>query len=174
MTTSLALRWPAGLIAPSRSTAQSDSALQLDKMAEQTRSHLLKSYTVRQGIEGALEELEETRKEASFQGWNGYGADPIETGAYLCAKLFLESMPSTAPVPEISADPDGDVALDWFFGDRRILSVSISPTGRCSFAWILGQRTYRGTEWFNDGIPESIANALSRLARESIPTPYTR
>jgi hypothetical protein len=167
MTSSAVLAARSGLIAPRRSTAQSESATRLAAMVEEARQQLWTSYSVRRGYERALGELDDTKKEASVEGWNGYGARPMNLEAYLNARTFLESMPSTAPFPEISADPDGDVALDWSFSPGRALSVSISPTGRCSFAWMRGHRTYRGTDWLEDGIPASIANALWRLAVES-------
>jgi hypothetical protein len=135
-------------------------------MVEQIRMHLLSSYSVRRGAERALDELEQVRAEASTYGWDGYGAKPMDADAYVNARLFLETLPTTAPSPEISADPDGDVALDWSFGPRKALSISISRTGRCTFAWIRGRRTVRGTDWFDDAIPVPIANALSQLARE--------
>src|SRR5206468_1276723 len=115
MTSSAVLAPRSGLIAPNRSTAQSESAARLAAIVEKVRMHLLDSYSVRQGYERALGELEDTKKEASVEGWNGYGARPMNPEAYMNARVFLESMPSTAPFPEISADPDGDVALDWSF-----------------------------------------------------------
>jgi len=167
MTSSTAFAPRSGFIAPSKSTAQSESASRLAEIVENARRHLLKSYSVRRGYERALGELEEAKKEASVEGWNGYGARPMNSEAYINAKMFLESMPSTAPFPEISADPDGDVALDWSFSPGRALSVSIGPTGRCSFAGMRGHRTYSGTDWLEDGIPAQIANALWQLAVES-------
>lgn len=167
MTTSVALGRRTGLISPFRSTAQSEPAAALADLAEQIRMHLLNSYTVRSGTERTLTELEEVREEASIEGWDGYGGKPMHPDAYLNAKLFLEALPTMAPSPEVSADPDGDVALDWSFGPRKALSVSISGAGRCTFASIRGHRTCRGTDWVDDdGIPESIANALWQLARE--------
>lgn len=158
----------AGLITPVRSTARSESALRLARIAEETRLHLLNSYTFRSRVERALIELDGVRKEASSPGWNGYEAKPMDPDAYANARLFLESLPTTAPRPEVSADPDGDVALDWSFGPHKALSVSISGNGRCTFAWMLGQRTYRGTEWLNNGIPGNIVNALWQLVREAL------
>jgi hypothetical protein len=158
-----------GLITPTRSTARSESATRLTDIREQIRRHLLDSYTVRRAAEGALNELDEVRMEASFEGWNGYGAKPMHPDAYQNARLFLEAMPTTAPSPEISADADGDVALDWVFGERKALSVSIGAAGRCTFAWMRGLRTYRGTDWLDDdGIPAPIANALWQLARDTV------
>lgn len=169
MISSAAIASRSGLIARSRSTAQSDSANRLAAMVEEARQHLLTSYSVRRGYERALSELEETRREASTEGWNGYDARPMNPEAYIYAKIFLESMPTTAPFPEISADPDGDVALDWSFSPGKALSVSVGPTGRCTFAWMRGHRTFRGTEWLEDGVPAPIADALWRLAVECVP-----
>ena len=168
MTTAVVLGRRSGLITPTRSTARSESAIRLTDIREQIRRHLLDSYTVRRAAEGALNELDDVRAEAGLEGWNGYGAKPMHPDAYHNAKLFLEAMPTTAPSPEVSADPDGDVALDWVFGERKALSVSVEAAGRCTFAWMRGLRTYRGTDWLDDdGIPAPIANALWQLARET-------
>jgi len=157
-----------GLITPTRSTAQSESAKVLARLAEEIRFHLLTSYTVRNGAERTLSELDEVRAEASIDGWDGYEGKPMNPEAYINAKSFIEALPTTAPLPEVSADPDGDVALDWFFAPRKALSVSISGAGRCTFAWIRGHRTFRGTDWVDDdGIPENVAEALSQLASEA-------
>ena len=154
----------AGLITPNRSNAQSESARLLLHMQEEIREHLLRSYTVRDARERLLVELDELCLEASRQGWDGYGAEPMRMDACDFAKVFIKALPTTAPLPELNADPDGEVSLDWSFGNRRALTVSIGPTGRCTFAWLLGQRTIRGTDWIEDEIPASIAFALHQLA----------
>ena len=83
------------------------------------------------------------------------------------ARIFLNALPTTAPYPEVSADPDGEVALDWFFGNRNALTISIGANGRCTFAWSRGQSTYRGTDWIDDGIPASVVFALGQLAQNT-------
>lgn len=164
-----------GLITPTHSTARSDAATLLEAMVEEIRMHLLSSFTVRSAAESRLDELEEVRAEANAQGWNGYDALAIDPDACRQAKCFLDALPTTAPSPEISADPDGEVALDWIFGRQKALSVSIGPTGRCTFAWMLGKRTFRGTDWLDDdGIPASIVQALGRLARDASPSHSSR
>jgi hypothetical protein len=169
MTTAVAvLGRRSGLIVSTRSTAQSESATRLTRIREQIRRHLLESYTARRTAETALSDLDAARKEAQVEGWDGYRAKPMHPSAYLNAKLFLEALPIITPSPEVSADPDGDVALDWVFGERKALTISIAASGRCSFAWMRGARTYRGTDWLDeDGIPTPIADALWQLARES-------
>ncbi|MGA9071994.1 MAG: hypothetical protein WB424_17155 [Terracidiphilus sp.] len=158
-----------GLIAPARSTAQSSPAKQIEFMRENIRGELLQSYVMSNAIEKVLAELNEVRAEASCTGWDGYGAHPLNPAAYDFAKRFFNAFPSSTPLPEISADTDGEVALDWIFGERRALTVSIGPTGRCTFAWMLGQKTNRGTDWIDDGIPEAIVFALGQLVRAATP-----
>lgn len=153
----------AGLIAPNRSNAQSEPARLLLQMQEDIREHLLTSYTVRDARERLLDDLESLCAEASHKGWDGYGAEPVSPDSYDYARAFIKALPTTAPLPELNADPDGEVSLDWSFGKRRALTVSVGPTGRCTFAWVLGQRSNRGTDWIEDEIPASIAFALLQL-----------
>jgi len=155
-----------GLILPARSTAQSEPAKRLDIMRERIRKHGLESYVMRNPAERALTELDELRAEASHKGWDGYGAQPLNPASFDFAIRFLNALPSAAPLPDVSADGDGEVSLDWVFGERQALTVSVGPTGRCIFAWMLGQRTYRGTDWIDDEIPDEIVSALGKLVRD--------
>jgi hypothetical protein len=155
-----------GLIAPARSTAQSEPAKEIAKLRERIREHLLASYVMSSPAEKVIAELEDVRAEASHDGWDGYDARPLDPNAYGFAKMFLNALPSTVPLPELSADTDGEVAFNWVFGDRKALTVTVGPTGRCTFAWMLGQRTYRGTDWIDDEIPEEIVSALGKLVRD--------
>ena len=154
-----------GLIIPARSTAYSEPAREIDNLREKIREHLLLSYVMSNPAGQVLTQLDEVCAEASHEGWDGYGARPLGPGAYGFAKIFLNALPSTVPLPELSADADGEVSLDWIFGERRALTVSIGPTGRCTFAWMLGQRAYQGTDWIEDEIPEEIVSALGKLVR---------
>ncbi len=151
-----------GLFVPIRSTAQNDSAR---KILENHREHMLLSYVMRNATEKLLTELDEVRTEASREGWDGYGARPLDPSSYNFAIRFLNALPTSAPLPEVSADTEGEIALDWIFGERKALTVSIGPTGRCTYAWMIGQSTHRGTEWIDDEIPEAIVFALRQLAR---------
>jgi hypothetical protein len=168
MTTTLApLGNIAGLIAPSWPTAQSEPAERIVEMREDIRRHLLGSFVISGATEQALAELEDVCDEASRAGWDGYDAQPLNQVACGFAELFLSALPTTAPRPEVSASTDGEVALDWQFGERKALTVSIGSNGRCTFAWILGQNKNRGTAWFEDEIPASIVFALNQLARDT-------
>lgn len=154
----------AGLITPNRSNAQSKQARQLLSIQEDIREYLLGSYTVRDPRERLLNELDDLLAEASLPGWDGHSGKPLDIAAYDFARMLIRALPTTAPLPEVSADPDGEVSLDWSFGYRRALTVSVGPTGRCAYAWVLGQETNRGTAWIDDEIPESITFKLHQLA----------
>jgi hypothetical protein len=122
--------------------------------------------SVRGPAEAALDDLDTVCSQASRVSWNGYGAKPIDPASYRKAKSFLEALPTTAPFPEISVDGDGEVSFDWMFGRRKAITVSVGGNGRLTFAWMNGHRTYRGTDWLDDGIPSTIADAISNLARQ--------
>lgn len=156
-----------GLMRPVRSTGQSEPAKRISNMQEEIRKHLLTSYVIAAPTEQVSSRLEEVWSEASRSGWDGYGAKPVDPLAYMYAQFFVNALPNTAPIPEVSADSDGEVALDWFFGNRKALTVSIGPTGRCTFAWMNGQSTNRGTDWMEDDVPASIVFALAQLARSA-------
>lgn len=160
------LRGP-GLLTRSRSTGTSSYAEGLRKQREEIRRHLLTSLAVSRTTDSALSELNEVRVEAACPGWDGHGARPINFDAYLQARRFLEALPTTTPPPEVSADPDGEVSLDWIFGPRKALTLSIGANGRCSYAWIRGKRTSRGTEWLDDEVPTNILNALAQLVHDA-------
>lgn len=77
---------------------------------------------------------------------------------------FLRALPSTAPAPtDVEIDPDGEVDLTWRRDASHVLSVSVGPTGRLTFASIAGSANTRGTEYFSDDIPATIVRALSRV-----------
>lgn len=152
---------------PVRLTGESESAKSISKMQGEILEQLLKSYVIAAPTEQASARFKEVWSEASRGGWDGYGAKPVNPLAYVYARSFVDALPSNTPIPEVSAHTDGEIALDWFFGYRKALTVSIGPTGRCTFAWMNGQSTNRGTDWMKDEIPASIAFALTQLARSA-------
>jgi hypothetical protein len=152
-----------GLVTRPRPRGASAEAVRLDQLTEEIRKHLLTSLVVSGITEWATASLKAIRAESSAPDLSGHGAAVLDSDAYLNAQRFLEALPTTAPMPEVSADPDGEVALDWDFGHRKALTVSIGPSGRCSYAWIRGKSSSHGTEWLDDEIPSNILRALDRL-----------
>jgi hypothetical protein len=157
-----------GLIAwPVSSNGRSESAKTLGRFYGVVRQHLLGSLSLRSAAEQALADLEKVRTETSAAGWDGYGAIAMNEDAYCQARTFIQALPTTVPAPEISLDPDGEVAVDWTFGKSLRFSVSVGKRGRLTFASLLGNRAIDGTEWLDTGIPATILNELTAIATEA-------
>ena len=157
----------AGLLKPTRSSGRSESALTLVEIQEEIRQHLLASISMRTSTEAALDELEAVKADAAEEGWNGYAGKPIQYASYLRARDFLQALPTALPQPEVTVAGDGEVAFDWIFRPGAALTVTFGGNGRLTFALMNGHRSYTGTEWLDDGIPATIAEAVSQLARQS-------
>lgn len=132
-------------------------------------SDVTPSVSVDQRKREQLEALREVYEEASLAGWDGHGADLVSRATLAQALAFLDILPSTSPVPDMSAHPDGELAFEWYFGRGRVLTISVNETGRLSYAALFGYSSQHGTEFLLDNLPETIALALRRLCSESIP-----
>ena len=110
-----------------------------------------------------LESLRAASGEASKPGWDGYDASPVSGRTIAQALAFLDLLPSALMRPEISAHPDGELAFEWYVAPRWLLTVSISETGRLSYAGLFGLARVHGTEWLLDSIPQEVTLAFQRL-----------
>ena len=97
------------------------------------------------------------------------GEEPvrISLGAFKYSSDFIRALPAEVPLPDITADPDGEIALDWEFARRQRFSVSVGRDGRLTYAGILGSGRRHGTIQYVDGIPEAITQILSELLRSN-------
>ena len=153
-----------GLLAPLiPSRGLGPDASTVARRIEQVCEHLWESLSLRHVAESGWLELAEVAQVASTVNWDGYGAKPIDTGAYLQAERFFSALPTTTPVPDVSVDPDGEVALSWNLDPDWVFSVSVGKTGRLSYAGLFGTSKAYGTEWFLDEIPEAVLDGLERL-----------
>lgn len=156
-----------GLIAfPTFSSGRSGSADIITRCYVTAREHLLGSVSLRGAAEQALDELSHLWQEASADGWDGYGAKRISADAYVHARAFIQALPTTVPKPEVGADPDGEISLDWLFAAGIRFSLSIGERGRLTFVSLLGHRAIQGTEWFDTGIPSTVLDELTTIASE--------
>ena len=65
--------------------------------------------------------------------------------------------------PDLEVRGDGEVAFDWRLKPAVAMTMSVGSTGRLTFAWIIGHRSYTGTDWLDDGIPAPVTDVLSQL-----------
>jgi hypothetical protein len=141
----------------------SGAADDLDQLISGTCRSLAESIAVRRTAELAIAELKRVQEEASSRNWDGYGALPINPDSFEQAVRFLRALPTTTPVPNVGVDPDGEVDLLWHQNSSRTLSVSVGPTGRLTYAALLGAAQAYGTEWLSNEIPQPILSNLSRV-----------
>lgn len=116
------------------------------------------------GKQQALEELSDVYHECNEEGWDGYGARPVEQETMRCAYLIIQTLPPRFPLPSIAADPDGQIALDWRISPQRMLSVSVDPTGVLHYACIRGRNNKdHGTIPFFDSAPDKLLQLVREL-----------
>lgn len=155
---------PGGLLAPlvpSRGIGP-DASIVAESI-EKVCQHLWEALTLRYVAESASLELEEVARAAAVANWDGYGARAVDPRAVQEAERFLNALPTTTPIPEVSVDPDGEVSISWNLDSNWVFSVSIGPTGRLRYAGLFGTSKAHGTEWFFDEIPEAILDNITRL-----------
>lgn len=97
--------------------------------------------------------------------WNGEGADPISDAAIKEARAFLYKFPTTLPLPEVIAEPDGYLGLEWYRNKRLLYVVSFNGQGVLSCSGLIGQTKVYGTYYMDDGIPSEILGIITRIVQ---------
>jgi|GEM_PF-3213673 len=76
-------------------------------------------------------------EECSEKDWDGYGALPVNKEAVKNLYNLLKSNSLSQVIPEVSADPDGDVSALWSTFDGNSFSISVNSAGKIYFALYL-------------------------------------
>ena len=119
------------------------------------------SKTVTYG--NAIDQLGNLFSECSSDGWDGYGAIAIHTNTFRNALRFLRSLPFYLLSPDISPEPDGHVAFEWYYEPRRVVTISISPEGYLHYAALIGSKKRYGSELFLGEITNDILNVIRQV-----------
>lgn len=151
------------------SPGESEAARETTRARRELSARCLRSVFLGARLEEIRDHLEELCAEAATSGWDGYGAIPVRPESLTRAWQFLLCLPISFPLPELGADGEGDVTLDWHLGWRRAFTAAVAPDGRISYAWVNGYSSSRGTEWFSDDIPPAIQDALAMLVKAGLP-----
>jgi len=113
-----------------------------------------------QAGDALLDLVNETRE----AGWDGGDAVPVREETIKRVWDLLGALPPQVPMPEISAEPDGDVALDWIFDRERQVSVSVRHNGELHFAGLFGGgRKVHGADVFSGEVPPMVLSAIEQL-----------
>lgn len=107
------------------------------------------------------EELDDIYRECSKANWDGYRAKPVLKSLRRTVERFLDAIPANIPDPELSADPDGEISLDWCYENGKLFSISIGK--RITYAVIDGDNSNSGKGNFNKKIPDSVIYHLNEF-----------
>jgi hypothetical protein len=132
----------------------------IDKTAQRHRQEVRKSVL---GHQEAFDELYEVWDECRNPGWDGYGARGIEQDTLRSTYQVIESLPLGFPRPSISAQPDGQLTLEWYRSPRRTLSISVDPDGYIHYAGLFGLEKHFGTVPLLGGLPAKILRLASEV-----------
>ncbi len=124
-----------------------------------------KAETIGRALEETLGSLMEVYNECSVDNWDGYGALPVSVDVLLEAKRLIDLLPSnmTFPMPSVTAEPNGEIALEWYKGNRLIFVVSVTDHNEIIYAGLFGTNKIHGIEYFGSSLPHVIVSNLKRL-----------
>jgi len=141
----------AALALPYSDSGFSEEASQLRQEFQFSRSRGEASLALFGARAEAIRELWRLYNECATGGWDGYDARPMSMEAARAAVDMIRALPEGMPIPELTAENDGAISLDWASGRHRSFSVSTNGTERLAFAWLDGARSGSGVELFLDG-----------------------
>lgn len=105
-------------------------------------------------LENFFEGVIETVESCSQDNWDGYGAKPLNINSIYYALMFVLSLPKILPLPELVAEPNGELGIQWA-SKGNSLAVSIDSNKNITFGGISenGGEIY-GTTKFSEEIPD--------------------
>jgi hypothetical protein len=152
---------PSFLTRPSGVGSYSSSSEKIaDEIAEMWSSQ---SITFGGPLGEILTSLFAVYKECSKADWDGYGAAAITADAYEEAKKIIKLLPSSIRMPEIVAEPSGEIGLEWRRGRGQIFVMSVSGRHKINYAGLFSGNTIHGSEYFDETLPALIIEHLRRL-----------
>jgi len=138
------------------------------KIVKNIRSEIAKlwgseSMTFGRPLDEVLTSLLEVYKECSSADWDSYGAVGVTSDAYEEAKRIIDLLPSSIQMPEIVAEPTGEIGFEWRGGRGRIFIMSVNGRHRISYAGIFDGNKTHGSEHFEETLPSVVIEHLRRL-----------
>lgn len=145
---SLGLRdWP--------SAGVSEVARQVELALEKSLDHYLETR-----LEFLLPEIENLHG-VSDEAWI-----PVDWGTIRAATQFAYSLPRFGPLPEVSADPDGEISFDWTGPSGEMFSVSVNKHNRLSYAGWFGEKSrVHGIEQLAESCPQQVLRGIEKTIR---------
>jgi hypothetical protein len=79
---------------------------------------------------------------------------------------FTMLLPKSLPIPEVAADPDGEISFDWIGTTGKMFSVSIGADGRLSYAGRFSDTSkIHGMEQLSETLPREILVGIEKAIK---------
>lgn len=155
----------ASLLPPApQHAAVADEAGVIREKALDVSKHIERSWVLFGSKKDALDRLYELAAECAEADWDGYDAEAVSQSAVEHSAYFIRRLPEDLPLPEISVEPDGEIALDWSPTPTQTFSVSVGATDRIACAWVNGTEHGHAVAYSNNGeIPSRILQEIQRI-----------
>lgn len=113
------------------------------------------------GLTSAINEL---TMDYSLPNWDGYEAKPILRSVRDEAVRLIKMLPSDIPLPEVSPEPLGTIAFEWYKAKDYLFIASVSGKGIVEYAGLygIGNRDY-GTARIENTFPKIVSYHIRRL-----------
>jgi len=136
------------------SSGVSDGARRVQEALDESVEHYLKPR-----LQILLPEIDNLQT-------NNQGSVPVDLDTIRAAIQFAYSLPRFGPLPEVSADPDGEISFDWAGPSGEMFSVSINKQHRLAYAGWFGENSrIHGIEQLAEGCPQQILRGIEKAVR---------
>lgn len=148
-----------------KNTGMSPTAAELERKVGRSDTRVSEFSTSRSLVkQSVFDSLSDTFNECGEEGWNGGSARAVSRQTFENARRFLSILPASLPVPDVMAEPDGEIAFEWRAPNKSVFSVSVGQADTIAFAGLFGYGSKQhGTEPFDDTIPPVVLNAIRRV-----------
>ena len=142
----------------------SKTAYFIAQQIENSLGMLQESNALGFAAKGTFQQLDEVFEECSSEGWDGERAKPISEEVLRCAERFLNSFPLGIEAPEIGAEPDGAITLEWYRSPNKVISISINPDGWVYWAALIGTSRRHGADYAMMDIPDDLLKIILQVS----------
>ncbi|MBS0614715.1 MAG: hypothetical protein JSS24_16230, partial [Proteobacteria bacterium] len=88
--------------------------------------------------------LQRIRTRSRVDGWDGEGSFAVTAGTIAIAEQVIAALERLLPVgidaPDVFAEADGDIGIEWDIARRLTYWISVNGNGRISFAGLFGSQ----------------------------------
>ena len=109
-------------------------------------------------------DIQSILNDCAHDNWDGFGASRIMRKTVKLTKKFLEIMPNYLLPPEVSAEPDGHINLEWYTDRNHVFEISIDKDGYLYYAGRLFGEKFSGTEMLGDVFPDKLESNIRNFS----------